>query len=998
MAADRVVRYQFRGEIGDLQTKLAAAGRSVGKLADDMTKADKEAVRFRQGLTTMGDAAGKVSIAAAGSLALVTKAAMDWQSAFAGVEKTTDGTASQMAALEKELRGLAKTLPASHQEIAAVAEAAGQLGVQREAVAGFTSVMLDLGATTNLSADEAATSIARFSNIMGTAQTEVERIGSSLVDLGNNSATTESEILELGTRLAAAGSIAGLTEADVLAFAATLTSVGVEAEAGGTALSKVFTSVRDAALDGGEQLETFARVAGVSAGEFRQAFEEDAAGAIDMFIQGLGRINESGQSTTAIFSELELTDQRLMRALLSTASAGDLLTESLDRGTEAWEDNTALAEEAEQRYQTTAAQTAIAWNRVKDAAIEFGGAALPVVASVADSVGALADVLGGLPAPVKTATTSLAGVTALVGGAGWFTAKSINAVAGMREAITNLGVSADGTKSKMSGFLGFAGGPWGIALTAGVTLLGAYAKNQADVAAAIDMAKDSLDDQTGAITENTRVWAVNAMQEEGTLDLARKLGLDLDTVTDAVLGDTDAVEKLNDAWAKHRREVESTQDSMGVMPAELQTQSAEWTKLRGEVFGANETLNKAREEFDQTQEAMGGAKDATNGTAEAVDVLGRKYADTGDAAGATADDIDALVESMREQRSMALEAADAEIAYEAALDRANDALEDNGRTLDITTEKGRANKKALIDIAASWANLSDEQKNARGAFKDARDDLIAQAMQFGATREEARDLAKAFLEFPPLRVEADVAEATREVDGFAEHVSRTLAGIKDEPVEIGLFVREHGAAGARAAKLYGDSYGGVGGAGGPTVDVRAQAASEVPTEGIKERAAAIADELRDKYAFGSSVLPKGAYSIGMPYLGYPGHYGADYPAPIGTPVYAAGAGVVDVARSMSGSYGNHVFLDHPGGVETRYAHMTNYMVSPGQGVMPGQQIGTVGSTGNSTGPHLHFEYRVNGSPMNPAGLGMFYTGGFVPRDSFSSGGIVPTCYRKKANR
>lgn len=126
------------------------------------------------------------------------------------------------------------------------------------------------------------------------------------------------------------------------------------------------------------------------------------------------------------------------------------------------------------------------------------------------------------------------------------------------------------------------------------------------------------------------------------------------------------------------------------------------------------------------------------------------------------------------------------------------------------------------------------------------------------------------------------------------------------------------------------------------------------------------------------VLPAGSYSIGMPYLGYPGHYGADYPAPMGTPVFAPWAGVVSRAVSLATSYGKHVFVEHPGGIQTRYAHLQGYAVGAGQVVQPGQLLGWVDSTGNSTGSHLHFEYRRNGTAINPATLGLFDRGGWLP--------------------
>ncbi|SDE53894.1 Murein DD-endopeptidase MepM and murein hydrolase activator NlpD, contain LysM domain [Thermus arciformis] len=95
------------------------------------------------------------------------------------------------------------------------------------------------------------------------------------------------------------------------------------------------------------------------------------------------------------------------------------------------------------------------------------------------------------------------------------------------------------------------------------------------------------------------------------------------------------------------------------------------------------------------------------------------------------------------------------------------------------------------------------------------------------------------------------------------------------------------------------------------------------------------------------------------------HTGIDLAAPYGTPIVAAKAGQVEVAGWSSWGYGFHVVLDHGGGVETLYAHMSRIAVRPGAWVEAGQVIGYVGSTGWSTGPHLHFEVRVGGVARNP---------------------------------
>lgn len=112
----------------------------------------------------------------------------------------------------------------------------------------------------------------------------------------------------------------------------------------------------------------------------------------------------------------------------------------------------------------------------------------------------------------------------------------------------------------------------------------------------------------------------------------------------------------------------------------------------------------------------------------------------------------------------------------------------------------------------------------------------------------------------------------------------------------------------------------------------------------------------------------GTISSGFGPRGGRQHTGIDIPRPYGTPIYAAADGaVVQVNTGYGGGYGNYIVIYHGGGISTLYAHNSRNAVSVGQKVRAGQIIGYVGSTGNSTGPHLHFEVRVNGSPVNPLG-------------------------------
>ena len=317
--------------------------------------------------------------------AAVFKAASDWESAFAGVEKTFSGTTEQLAGLETGIRGMAKEIPASTTEIAAVAEAAGQLGIKAESIEGFTRTMIDLGEATNMTSDQAATEFARFANIVGMSQDDFDKLGSSVVALGNSMATTEAEISTMAMRLAAQGSQVGMTEAQIMALSATMSSLGIEAEAGGTAMTTVLKKIQGAVDAGGEDLKAFAKAAGTSSSDFKKAWEKDAVVGLDMLIKGLAESAGEGENLTTILESLGIKGVREADTMLRLAGASDLLSSAVDTASTAWEENSALTEEAEKRYATTESQLKILWNRVKDVAITTGGALVPALMDAIDA-------------------------------------------------------------------------------------------------------------------------------------------------------------------------------------------------------------------------------------------------------------------------------------------------------------------------------------------------------------------------------------------------------------------------------------------------------------------------------------------------------------------------------------------------------------------------------------------------------------------------------------
>lgn len=378
---------EIGAEIRDLQRGLGQADREVGGFAE----------RTRQHMMKLGAAmTAGVTLPLAGLGAAAAKTAIAWESAFAGVRKTVDATEQEFAALARGLRDMATGAtgsPVAGLEnaavtLAGVAEAAGQLGVAKENILEFTETMAMLGMATNLTAEEAATALAQFANIVQMPLTEIDRLGSAIVALGNNSATTERDIVEFAQRLAGAGAGAGMTEANILALSAAMASVGLNAEAGGTAMTQVMNAITKAVAGGGRELADFAKLSGVSAENFARWWEGEPISALESFIRGLGELDN--QQQVLMLDQMGLSGIRVADTLRRLAGNTEVLGRSIEIANAAWEENNALVNEAEQRFMTTEAQLNLLSNNLKDVGITVGSVLLPPINAF---VGALVPLL-----------------------------------------------------------------------------------------------------------------------------------------------------------------------------------------------------------------------------------------------------------------------------------------------------------------------------------------------------------------------------------------------------------------------------------------------------------------------------------------------------------------------------------------------------------------------------------------------------------------------------
>jgi len=444
------VNNSIKSQMGEMSKHMSQVSDSMEKIGKGITDVGK---KMTVGITT--------PIVALGTAAI--KSSIDFESAFTGVRKTVDATEAQFKSIETGIIEMSKVLPASATEIAAVAEMAGQLGVKAEDILDFTAVMIDLGESTNLRAENAATALAKFSNIAGTSTQDTSKLGSTIVALGNNFATTEADIVDMAMRLVGAGTTAGFTEAQIFGLATALSSVGIESEMGGSAISKVIARMQVAVetsgkldnilqatgmtlreiqlmasndskgfvdmadsmgmtsqelknlVNAGVDLENFAKVAGMSGEEFRIAFGENGAEALQAFIIGLGATGEAGETAITMLQDMGLTEVRLRDTLLRASNANDIFTESQKMANEAWAENTALGNEAEQRYATLESRIGMLKNQVFALSLSFGELLVPYAEKVMSVVSELVEKFTSLDDEIKGTIIIFAAVAAAIG-------------------------------------------------------------------------------------------------------------------------------------------------------------------------------------------------------------------------------------------------------------------------------------------------------------------------------------------------------------------------------------------------------------------------------------------------------------------------------------------------------------------------------------------------------------------------------------------------------
>ena len=379
---------------------------------------------------------------AAGGVASA-KFAIDFEDNFANVKKTVDGTPEQLEKIRQEIIDMTtvginghSAIPETTAELTELAAAGGQLGITTDNIVDFTEVMAQMGSATNLVGEEGAATLARFQNVMGVGQNEIRNIGSAIVDLGNHSATTESEIAAMALRMGKYGSSVRMSAADVLGYSAALSSLGIEAQMGGSAIGRTWLSIETAVASGGEGLTKFAKYSGKSAEEFKKQWNTDSSGAFNGLLKGL----QSAENLTLALDDLGINNTQDIQAMMALVNGYDLVTESVNRSNTAYKENTALQEEFDRKAETTASQLSVTKNNIVEAARSIGETMLP---SIKDASTTVANFAKGLSQMSDEQKRTVVNTGATVIALGALSKVGVGVIKGAGDFVEGLGVISD---------------------------------------------------------------------------------------------------------------------------------------------------------------------------------------------------------------------------------------------------------------------------------------------------------------------------------------------------------------------------------------------------------------------------------------------------------------------------------------------------------------------------------------------------------------------------
>ena len=396
-------------ELNSLKTQLKATNTEMGELQGQMSGLTAKSSVANSAIKSIGMTAYATVSPAFMQLGYSSINAADQiDSSFRNMKKTVNGTEEDFNHLRDAAIEFSRTNAVSADTILNIEAMGGQLGIAVENLEDFGEVVSNLDIATNMDAETIAEKLGQLNGIMPDINDNYEAFGDALVRLGNNMPAQESAIMDITSRIGSMGSIVGMTTPEILAWATAIASTGQGSESAGTAISNTMSDIETAVSSGGDKLQAFADVAGMSAQEFADAWNNTPSEAMQAFIEGLKRINEEGGSVDGTLQGLGITGVRQKQALQGLTQTCDTLNDSLTMSEDAWNgvgdewgEAGDAAREAAQKSEGFSGALQILKNSANELGYEFGQAMIPFIEAATTAIQIFTDAFKAAPGPIR---------------------------------------------------------------------------------------------------------------------------------------------------------------------------------------------------------------------------------------------------------------------------------------------------------------------------------------------------------------------------------------------------------------------------------------------------------------------------------------------------------------------------------------------------------------------------------------------------------------------
>lgn len=674
--------------------------------------------------------------------AAVGSAAVDMDTSLTGVRKTLDGSEQDYQALKAAAVEFSKTNAVSASQILDIEALGAQLGYTLDKMSNgkseaqeFGEVVSGLEIATNMTAEAAGTNLAQFANITGMMKEQTSNYGSAVVELGNNLATTESDIANMSMRTAAAGTQARMSQADILGFSAAMSALGIEAEAGGTAFSQWISKIDAAVATGGEDLENYAAIAGMSAEDFSSSWQRSSTETVKALLEGLS----SADNMTVALESMGVTGVRQSDVLKRLAGNTKLVSEALGYANKGWDENVALTNEVNNRNASLSARMEILHNKVTavaekvgtplvNALLEVVDAAEPLLESVANVAQGFADMDEDTQALIVRMGLAAAAFGPVMTGAGRLTQGLGNLVVGVGGGLQKFGALKNELGMLMSATHATIGPTMSLGQavsTMGATQLpmvtGALgAVKAAMIGLGIGVAVVAI----GAVVKGLTDWYQHEKKVEGaTIELETAMGAAQEAYDSYAGGAETAAKSLGDIKAQTEEVIESQgklAESMRDQWAEYGTDAAMVDAYATEIQNLTQKydehgnrLQLTAEEQTRLKLAVDGFNEATGASVQVTDALNGTLDQS-------VDSIMASAEAFKEQ-------ARAQAAIEMYKDLYKQQLQDEMALNDATAELNRLKELEADAWAYSYDGINPYSMQVADAQKQV--DELTRAME-----------------------------------------------------------------------------------------------------------------------------------------------------------------------------------------------------------------------------------------------------------------------------